>query len=130
MYVSTQVIKSPRVTGLGRMRKTRLGRAASDRIVRRRLAALGYGDAGGIDWSGIITTGINDAATVAKTAVTPPMYSSVVNPLTGASSIQSYGASPGVGALGTSLLGSSSLLSSPLVLFGGLALILVLAFRR
>ncbi len=70
---------------LGAMRSSR-----SRRIVARRLAALGYDDSG-IDWSSIISTGITSAASVAKTAVTPPTYSSVVNPLTGAQTITAYG---------------------------------------
>jgi hypothetical protein len=96
---------------------------------RRRRAAMG--DADDINWTSIIDTGITQAGNVAKVAVAPPLYSSVINPLTGAQSIQSYGAVLGLTSLtGASLLSSTSLLSSPLVwLFGG-GLVLILVMRH
>lgn len=110
MYVNTQRIRQPRFGALGRRRRS-------------------LGD--GIDWSSIITTGINDAASVAKTAVTPPAYSSVVNPLTGQQSITAYGATGSAIAaspLGTTTL--SSLLTSPLFLLFGFGLVAVIALRK
>jgi len=111
MYLA--LAKRPAMRGLGRIRS------------RRKLHGLGDD----IDWSSIITTGINDAATVAKTAVTPPLYSSVINPLTGQSSITSYAGVPGVTQ---SLLGPSaaSIFSSPMFLLLGAGVVLVLALRR
>jgi hypothetical protein len=122
------VLPQPRMRGLGRPR--------ASSIAQRRMRRLrGMGD-DGIDWSQIISTGIQTAGSVAKVAVTPPMYSSIVNPMTGASSVTSFAGAPGLypsgsipglsSQFGTSLTG---LLSNPIVLIGGVAL-LVLAFRR
>lgn len=109
MYLKTQGI-----------RQNRLG------MIRRRPRRGGVGE---IDWGSILTTSINDAATVAKVAVTPPMYSSVVNPMTGQQSVTSYAGAPG---LGQSLAspGLTSIFSSPAVLLLGLGFLAVLAFRR
>ena len=88
---------------------------------------------GQIDYGSIITDAINTAGAVAVQAVKPPTYSSVVNPITGAQTITSYGATvPSTSLLGTSALGTdlTSLLSSPLVLLGGIALIAVIALKR
>jgi len=112
MYVRMRKGKSPRLGRLGRRR--------------------GLGD-DSIDWGSIITAGINQAGAVAKVAETPPMYSAVVNPITGASSVTSYAGAPGLYP-GSNVLGSTagltSLLNSPVFLLGGLALVLVLIFRR
>jgi hypothetical protein len=118
MYVS---MNTGRQSRLGRSR-----RGNSRAIARQRL-----GDDGDINWTSIIDTGITQAGNVAKVAVAPPLYSSVINPMTGAQSIQSYGAVPGLTSLtGASLLSSSSLLTSPLVLLFGAGLVLILVMRH
>jgi hypothetical protein len=75
------------------------------------------------DWMPLLTTGINDAASVAQVALKPPTYSSVTTPY--GTSITSYGAvAPGV-----TVDPLTSLLSSPLFLLGGVALLVVLMKR-
>ena len=118
---------------LGRSRQNMRG------ILAARFNALGYsyGDSGGgIDWGSILQTGIQTAGSVAKVAVTPPMYSSVVNPLTGQSSVTSYAGSPGLfpstsAALGSSLGTASltSLIMSPIGIIGVVILVIALAKR-
>ena len=96
---------------------------------RRTLRAIGDG----IDWGDILSTGIQTAGSVAKVAVTPPMYSSVINPVTGQQSITSYAGSPGLypaSGIASGSAGIASLLNSPVVLLGGLALVLVLVMRK
>lgn len=108
--------------GLGRM--ARAHRLSGVRGLRGRLGQ------DSIDWGSIIQTGIQTAGAVSAIAFKPPTYSSVINPYTGAQSITSYGAVPNTGlglGAGTSL---SSLLTSPVVLFGGLALLAVFALKR
>jgi hypothetical protein len=116
-----------------------IGKRASRLAGSHRLSGLrglrgrGLGQDVPIDWGSIISTGITTAGAVAVKAVAPPTYSSVVNPITGAQTITSYapiGATSSL--LGTSSLGTefSSLLSSPLVLLGGIALIAVFALKR
>ncbi len=105
----------------------RLARAHRLSGVRRGLRGrLGQDD---INWGQILTTGIQTAGSVAAIAVKPPTYSSVVLP-SGAQSITSYGAT----VPSTSILGAgtdlTSLLTSPLVLLGGLALLAVFALKR
>lgn len=124
-----QVTLPVRRVGMGRASVSR-GIAARNMRIRRMSGLADFSD---VDWTQIINTGLTQAGSVAKTAVTPPMYSSVVNPLTGASSVTSYAGSPGLYPGGSSIPGIgtslSSVLSSPIVLLGGIAL-LVLAFRR
>lgn len=90
----------------------------------------------GIDWSSIITTGITQAGNVAKVAVAPgplPTYQSITNPY-GYSSVTSYAPAgtviPGVTGATSSLGGLDTLLTSPLVLLGGLALLAVVLMKR
>lgn len=118
MYVGRRKIGRGRLAGAHRLSGLRGGR----RLV------LGQ-DEGGINWGNVLTTSITDAASVAAVALRPPTYSSVVNPYTGAQSITSYaplGSTPSL--LGTTSL--TGLLSSPLVLLGGVALLAVLALKR
>ena len=97
-------------------------------MVRRRRRSMGDDS---IDLNSLLTTTINDAATVAKVAVTPPTYSAVVNPLTGAQTITAYGTT-GTN-VATSSLGAeslSTLLSNPMFLLLGVGLILVIAMKK
>lgn len=120
-----RLARAHRVSGLRGLR--------GDGIVARRLAALGYGDAGGVDWSGITQNLITTAGNVAKVAVSPgpvPTYQAITTP-GGYSSVTSYG------PLGTSPLSTTAsldsfdaLLTSPLVLLGGLALFAVVLMKR
>ncbi len=121
--------------------------AEANRIVDQRLGQLLYTDSSGNVWSdpgyigpgsptaapagsssnpwaSIITTGITTAGAVAAKAVTPPTYSSTINPLTGAQTITSYGATVPSSLLTSGLTTNlSSLLESPIVLIGGIALL-------
>ena len=90
-------------------------------------------DATSIDWGNIIDTGITTAGAVAAKAVTPPTYSSVVNPLTGQQTITSYapiGQTTSLLNSGTLTTDFGSLLSSPLIWIGGIALIALVAMKR
>lgn len=90
---------------------------------------LGLGQDSSIDWGSVLNNTISTAGAVAAKAVTPPTYSAVINPLTGAQTITSYGATvPSTSLLGTTDL--STLLESPLVLFGGLALVAFLMLKN
>lgn len=116
------------------VRKPRLGKSRRNNrgILHDRFKSLGYGYGGAdINWNQVLQTAIPAAASVAKVAVTPPTYSSVVNPSTGYSSVTSYGAAP-AGGLANPLAASSltGLLTSPLILLLGGGLILVMALRR
>ena len=120
MYVGT------RKRGMGRLARAH----GLSRLRGLRGVSLGQDS---IDWGSILNTGITTAGAVAARAVTPPTYSSVVNPVTGAQTITSYAP---IGAT-SSLINSSdltsslgSLLSSPLILLGGIALIAVFALKR
>jgi hypothetical protein len=108
-------------------------RVSGLRGLRRGLARRLGQDDSSINWGQILTTGITVAGQDAAVALKPPTYSSVVNPLTGAQTITSYapiGQTSSI--LGTTDLTSSlnSLISSPIVLIGGIALIAVLALKR
>jgi hypothetical protein len=112
---------------VGRAKRGRTGLAGAYRLSGlrgRRGLALGQ-----IDWGGIIQNSISTAGQVAAVAVRPPTYSSVINPTTGAQTITSYGAMPPTSLLGTGT-DLTSLLSSPIVLIGGLALLAVFALKR
>ncbi len=85
-------------------------------------------DSSGMDWSQILTTGIQTAGNVAAIAVRPPTYSSVMYP-SGAQSVTSFG-SPSQTASMMGGIDFTSLLSSPLILLGGLALVAVFALKR
>ena len=119
-----------------KLNQSRLGRSRrgnSRAIVGQRMKALGYSYGSSVDWGSILQTGITSAAQVAKVAVQPPVYSSVVNPLTGAQSITSYAGSPGLAAGAVNPLGSeqlTSVLGSPMFLLLGIGLIVVLAARH
>ena len=127
--------------------------AEANRIVDQRLGQLLYTDSSGNVWSdpgyigpgsptatpatsanpwaSIITTGITTAGAVAAKAVTPPTYSSTINPLTGAQTITSYGATVPSSLLTSGLTTDlSSLLESPIVLIGGIALFALMMLRR
>lgn len=112
------------------MRQTRLGRSrrgSSRAIIHQRMKGLGDGYGSSIDWGSILQTGITSAANVAKVAVQPPAYSSVINPMTGQQSITSY-AGAGPAALDPLASGQfAALLGSPMVLLLGVGLIIVLA---
>lgn len=122
MYVGT------RKRGMGRLAR------AHGLSALRGLRGRGLGqDDSSINWGTVLDTGILTAGAVASKAVTPPTYSSVVNPVTGAQTITSYAP---IGAT-SSLINSSdltsslgSLFSSPLILLGGIALIAVFALKR
>ena len=113
---------------VGRSKRGRGRVARANHLSGFRGLRLGQDD-GSINWGNVLTTGITDAASVAAVAVKPPTYSSVINPVTGAQTITSYAP---IGSTG-SLLGTSSLttlLSNPLVLLGGLALVAIVALKR
>ena len=114
-----------RVSGLRGLRGSRLS-GYERAILGDRFAALGYGS---IDWSQILTAGITTAGNVAQVALKPPTYSSIQYP-SGYTSVQSYGALP-AGTVGVpSSLTSTSLLDSPYLLLGGLALLAVVLMKR
>lgn len=147
-----------RANRLSSLRGAKLGRmslAEANRIVDQRLGQLLYTDSSGNVWSdpgyvgpgspsavatpastanpwaSIITTGITTAGAVAAKAVTPPTYSSTINPLTGAQTITSYGATVPSSLLTSGLTTDlSSLLESPIVLIGGIALFALMMLRR
>lgn len=108
----------------GRMRGLARAHGVSGLRGLRGARLSGLGD--DIDWSQIIDTGISTAGSVAQVALKPPTYSSVVYP-SGASSVTSYGAVPSTSALGTS---TTSLLSSPYLILGGLALLAVVLMKQ
>jgi hypothetical protein len=88
----------------------------------RKLRGLGD-DGGGIDWGSILTTSINDAASVAKVAVTPvPSVRSISYPGGG----YSYDATGGF----TSGSGFSSFSGNSILLWGGLGLVAVVLLAR
>lgn len=121
---------------VGRRKLGRAGLAGKNRLSGlrgRQGLVLGQddGSSSDINWGNILSTGIVTAGNVAAVAVRPPTYSSVINPVTGAQTITSYGATaPSI--FGTSLDSTTltGLLTSPLVLLGGLALVAVLALKR
>lgn len=123
MYVRTGNPGKRRMAGAHRLS----GLRGAQRIV------LGQDDDSGFDWDTFTQTLIKTAGSVAAVAVKPPTYSSSINPYTGQQTITSYaptgytGSALGAGVLGT---GFSSLLSSPLVLLGGAALLAVVLLKR
>ena len=115
-----------RTAQLGRMRRV----AGAHRLSGLR----GLRGSLGQDWGDIINNAISTAGSVASVALKPPTYSSVVNPYTGAQTVTSYGGVPQSSLLsGSPLLGGAdltSVLTSPIVLLGGLGLIAVLLLKR
>lgn len=76
----------------------------------------------------LLSTLIQTGGAVAARAVTPPTYSSSINPLTGQQTITSY--APIGSTAASSLLGASSLLSSPLIWLVGIGAIAFVAMKR
>ena len=121
---------------LGRLGRRGMGHLSA--AVRRQFAALGYYTSSGAyfpdttssssptNWSGVLTTGINDAASVAKVAVGPVPTQSVLLP-SGALVTASGGAALPISA---SSLTTTSLLESPLLLLGIGAIVLVMVLKR
>lgn len=101
----------------------------------RGMRGLGQDDGSDINWGGILSTGIQSAAAVTAVALKPPTYSSSYNAITGQQSVTSYGGVPQTSLFGSSLgpgVGTdlTSLISSPIILLGGLALVAVLVLKR
>ncbi len=117
---------------VGRAKRGRTGLAGTyglSRLRGLRGRALGQDS---IDWGNILQTGIQTAGAVSAIAFKPPTYSSVINPYTGAQTITSYANTPPSSSLLGVGPGSSftELLTSPLVLVGGLLLVAVFALKK
>ena len=94
-----------------------------------RLRRRGMGD-DSIDWTSLVTTGINDAAATAQVALKPappPLYSSVSTPY--GTSITSYAAG-GIPASNPLTSGLTTLLADPIMVWLGLGLIAIVVMKR
>lgn len=122
MYVSVR--NPPRQSGRGLRAYSQLRGPGLGRLRGRGLGQDSF------DWSSVITTGINDAASVARIAVQPVPTVTTLLP-GGGTQVATYP----VGTTTNQLLGASglsgeSLLSSPLILLLGGGLLLVLVMSR
>jgi hypothetical protein len=82
-----------------------------------------------IDWTSLVTTGINDAAATAQVALRPappPMYSSVSTPY--GTSITSY--APGGVGVNPVTSGLTTLLADPIMVWLGLGLLAFVVMKR
>ena len=118
---------------VGRAKRGRTGLAGAHGLSRLRgLRGRALGQDDGINWGNILQTGIQTAGAVSAIAFKPPTYSSVINPYTGAQTVTSYANTPPSSSLLGVGPGSSftELLTSPLVLVGGLLLVAVFALKK